>query len=75
MTQRHQTLQQFLGDFVSEHSAKDGDEIVIDLPEEEVTGLGQFFIRALCSWALGLDIRVKVSKLFEYKIIESERKQ
>ena len=49
------SLKDFLQAFVAEHALKSGGEMVIDISPEEMQALGDFFVRGLCGWMLGLE--------------------
>ena len=57
-----QKLKEFLQGFVDEHALADGDELLLDVTEEEARDLGLFFIRGICGWMHGLD-RVRRRRL------------
>ncbi len=47
-------LQDFLENFVDEHALAGGDEVLLDVTQEEVEELGNFFVRGICGWMQGL---------------------
>lgn len=49
------SLKDFLQAFVAEHSLPSSGEMVIDVSPEEMQALGDFFVRGLCGWMLGLE--------------------
>jgi hypothetical protein len=49
------SLKDFLQTFVAEHALTSGGEVVIDVSPEEMQALGDFFVRGLCGWMLGLE--------------------
>ncbi|HKP13160.1 MAG TPA: hypothetical protein VJZ91_13665 [Blastocatellia bacterium] len=49
------SLKDFLQTFVAEHALNSGGEMVIDISPEEMQALGDFFVRGLCGWMLGLE--------------------
>ena len=49
------SLKDFLQTFVPEHALNSGGEMVIDMSPEEMQALGDFFVRGLCGWMLGLE--------------------
>jgi len=49
------SLKDFLQAFVAEHALNSGGEMVIDISPEEMQALGDFFVRGLCGWMLGLE--------------------
>jgi hypothetical protein len=55
MSRPPQKLKEFLQGFVDEHALADGDELLLDVTEEEARDLGLFFIRGICGWMHGLD--------------------
>jgi hypothetical protein len=55
MSRPPQKLKEFLEGFVDEHALADGDELLLDVTEEEARDLGLFFIRGICGWMHGLD--------------------
>jgi hypothetical protein len=66
MSHSDQTLKDFLGTFVEEHALTSGGELVLDVSPEEIQALGDFFVRGLCGWMLGLDVeRRRTIKLVE----------
>lgn len=48
------TLKNFIQSFVDEHALTGGGEMVIDVSPEEIQALGDFFVRGMCGWMLGL---------------------
>jgi len=62
MSRPPQKLKEFLEGFVDEHALADGDELLLDVTEEEARDLGLFFIRGICGWMHGLD-RVRRRRL------------
>jgi hypothetical protein len=66
MSHSDRTLKEFLGAFVEEHALTSGGELVLDVSPEEIQALGDFFVRGLCGWMLGLDIdRRRAHRLVE----------
>jgi hypothetical protein len=55
MSRPPQKLKEFLEGFVDEHALADGDELLLDVTEEEARDLGLFFIRGICGWMHGLE--------------------
>ncbi|HKQ05586.1 MAG TPA: hypothetical protein VJ464_10670 [Blastocatellia bacterium] len=49
------SLKDFLQAFVAEHALTSGGELIIDISPEEMQALGDFFMRGLCGWMLGLE--------------------
>ena len=49
------SLKDFLQTFVAEHVLTSGSELVLDVSPEEMQALGDFFVRGLCGWMLGLE--------------------
>ena len=41
--------------FVAEHALPSGGELVLDVSPEEIEALGDFFVRGICGWMLGLE--------------------
>ena len=66
MSHSDRSLKDFLGAFVEEHALTSGGEMVLDVSPEEIQALGDFFVRGLCGWMLGLDIdRRRAHRLVE----------
>lgn len=66
MSYSDRTLKDFLGTFVEDHALTSGGELVLDVSPEEIQALGDFFVRGLCGWMLGLDTeRRRASRLVE----------
>jgi hypothetical protein len=59
------TLKNFIESFVQEHTLSSGGEIVLDVSPEDIQALGDFFVRGICGWALGLKTERKSRKLVE----------
>jgi len=49
------SLKDFLKAFAEEYAMTGGGEIVLDVSRDELAGLGDFLVRGLCGWALGLE--------------------
>ena len=49
------SLKDFLQAFVAEHALTSGGELILDVSPEEIQALGDFFLRGLCGWMLGLE--------------------
>ena len=49
------SLKDFLQTFVAEHTLTSGVELVLDVSPEEMQALGDFFVRGICGWMLGLE--------------------
>lgn len=49
------SLKDFLQTFVAEHTLTSGGELILDVSPEEMQALGDFFVRGLCGWMLGLE--------------------
>ena len=49
------SLKDFLQTFVADHSRTSGGELVLDVSPEETQALGDFFVRGICGWMLGLE--------------------
>jgi hypothetical protein len=49
------SLKEFLQTFVADHSRTSGGELVLDVSPEEMQALGDFFVRGICGWMLGLE--------------------
>jgi hypothetical protein len=49
------SLKDFLQTFVAEHALTSGGELILDVSPEEMQALGDFFVRGLCGWMLGLE--------------------
>lgn len=54
MTVKVLRLKDFLENFVDEHALTGGDEVLLDVTQEEVEELGNFFVRGICGWMQGL---------------------
>jgi len=50
-----ESLKNFLTNFVADHTLISGGELVLDVSPEELAYLGEFFLRGICGWALGLE--------------------
>ena len=48
------SLKEFLQTFVAEHALTSGGELILDVSPEEMQALGDFFVRGICGWILGL---------------------
>ena len=48
------SLKTFIKSFVDEHALTGGGELVLDVSPEEIQALGDFLVRGICGWALGL---------------------
>jgi hypothetical protein len=59
------SLKNFLTDFVAEHALISGGELVLDVSKEELEYLGDFFLRGICGWALGLKAERTRPRLIE----------
>jgi hypothetical protein len=59
------TLKNFIESFVQEHTLSSGGEMVLDVSPEDIQALGDFFVRGICGWALGLKTERKSRKLVE----------
>lgn len=55
VTDMSYSLKDFLQTFVAKHALNSGGEMVIDISPEEMQALGDFFVRGLCGWMLGLE--------------------
>ena len=60
-----ESLKNFLTNFVEEHTLISGGELVLDVSQEELAHLGEFFLRGICGWALGLEADRLRPKLIE----------
>jgi hypothetical protein len=66
------TLKNFIESFVQEHTLSSGGELVLDVSPEDIQVLGDFFVRGICGWALGLKTErssrrlVEVTETFEF---------
>lgn len=49
------SLKDFLQSFVAERVLTSGGELILDVSPEEVQALGDFFVRGICGWMLGLE--------------------
>jgi uncharacterized protein YaaQ len=49
------SLKDFLKAFASEHALTGGGELILDVTPEELASLGDFLVRGICGWALGLE--------------------
>jgi len=79
------SLKDFLQTFVAEHALNSGGEMVIDISPEEMQALGDFFVRGLCGWMLGLEAgrtRLMLAEITDpaaatdadsYEVIDSEK--
>ena len=47
---QQQSLNDYLDQFVSEHTLGDGEELLLDVTREEIELLGIFFLRGMCGW-------------------------
>ncbi|HZS44277.1 MAG TPA: hypothetical protein VFC63_04195 [Blastocatellia bacterium] len=47
---QQQSLNDYLEQFVSEHTLEDGDELLLKVSREDVEILGIFFLRGMCGW-------------------------
>ncbi len=54
MTVKVLGLKDFMENFVDEHSLTGGDDVLLDVTQEEVEQLGIFFVRGICGWMQGL---------------------
>lgn len=59
------TLKNFIESFVQEHTLSSGGELVLDVSQEDIQALGDFFVRGICGWALGLKAERRNRKLVE----------
>ena len=59
------SLKEFLTAFASEHALTGGGEIVLDISQEELAALGDFMVRGICGWALGLEAGRRSPRLIE----------
>lgn len=59
------TLKEFLENFVAEHALIDGNDLVLVVSPEDMEALGQFFVRGICGWALGIDLKPLRCQLVE----------
>ena len=59
------TLKDFIESFVQEHTLSSGGELVLDVSPEDIQALGDFFVRGICGWALGLEAERRSRKLVE----------
>ena len=48
------SLKTFIQRFADEHALTGGGEVVLDVSPEEIQALGDFLVRGICGWALGL---------------------
>lgn len=48
-------LKDFVKAFASEHALTGGGELILDVTPEELASLGDFLVRGICGWALGLE--------------------
>lgn len=48
------SLKTFIQRFADEHAITGGGELVLDVSPEELHALGDFLLRGICGWALGL---------------------
>ena len=49
------SLKDFLKAFASDHTLTGGGELILDVTPEELASLGDFLVRGICGWALGLE--------------------
>jgi len=49
------SLKEFLQTFVADHALTSGGGLVLDVLPEEMQALGDFFLRGICGWMLGLE--------------------
>ena len=59
------TLKDFIESFVQEHTLRSGGEMVLDVSPEDIQALGDFFVRGICGWALGLKTERSSRKMVE----------
>ena len=59
------SLKDFLKAFASEHTLSGGGELILDVSTEELASLGDFFLRGICGWALGLEADRRRPRLIE----------
>lgn len=59
------TLKDFIESFVQEHTLSSGGELVLDVTPEDIQALGDFFVRGICGWALGLKTERQSRRLVE----------
>ena len=59
------TLKNFIESFVREHTLSSGGEMILDVSPEDIQALGDFFVRGICGWALGLKTEGRCQKLVE----------
>jgi hypothetical protein len=59
------SLKDFLKAFASEHTLTGGGELILDVTPEELASLGDFLVRGICGWALGLEADRTMPRLIE----------
>jgi hypothetical protein len=59
------SLNDFLKSFVAEHTLYSGDDLVLDVTPEDIQALGDFFVRGICGWVLGLKTERQSRRLVE----------
>jgi hypothetical protein len=59
------SLKTFIKRFVDEHALTGGGELVLDVSPEEIQALGDFLVRGICGWALGLKTECAGLRLIE----------
>ena len=59
------SLKDFLKAFASEHTLTGGGELILDVTPEELASLGDFLVRGICGWALGLEADRSRPRLIE----------
>lgn len=59
------SLKDFLQAFASEHALTGGGQIVLDISPHELAALGDYLVRGLCGWALGLEADRALPRLVE----------
>ncbi len=72
MTVKVLRLKDFLENFVDEHALTGGDEVLLDVTQEEVEELGNFFVRGICGWMQGLkNLRQQQQSSFDLEAAEN----
>lgn len=59
------SLKTFIRRFADEHALTGGGELVLDVSPEEIQALGDFLVRGICGWALGLKTERASLRLIE----------
>jgi uncharacterized protein YaaQ len=59
------SLKDFLKAFASDHTLTGGGELILVVTPEELASLGDFLVRGICGWALGLEAERARPRLIE----------